>query len=76
MNDVTECSDLVQACVDELRPQLGLAFAVTEDGRCYGITRTCAGALFEQLRPGDRVLLGVGRHQGAVVPLRCTRLPA
>ncbi len=54
----------VLATVQEVLPQLGLAYATDVDQRCWGITRCMPGAALEELATGTTVQLTIESHQG------------
>ena len=54
----------VVATVQEVLPQLGLAYATDRDQRCWGITRSMPGAALDTLCEGATVQLTIERHEG------------
>jgi hypothetical protein len=54
----------VLATVQEVWPQLGLAYATDRDQRCWGITRSMPGAALDTLSEGATVRLTIERHEG------------
>ena len=53
----------VQATVHEVLPRLGLAYAVDQDRRSWGITRSAGDAPLERLLAGSSVMLKIEEHQ-------------
>ncbi|MBL8312703.1 MAG: hypothetical protein JNK55_03050 [Rubrivivax sp.] len=54
----------VVATIQEVLPQLGLAYATDRDQRCWGITRSMPGAALDTLSEGATVQLTIERHEG------------
>jgi len=54
----------VIATVQEVLPQLGLAYATDDDDRCWGITRSMPGAALDELATGVQVQLTIEHHHG------------
>ncbi len=53
---------LVIATVQQVLPRLGLVYAVDEEDRCWGITRSTPGADLSQLDEGRHVQLTIENH--------------
>jgi len=58
---------IVVATVQQVLPQLGLAYAVDEADRCWGITRSTPGADLSQLDEGRHVRLTIEEHGQAAI---------
>lgn len=52
----------VVATVQEVLPQLGLAYATDQQERLWGITRSTPGSSLEGLREGTQVTLTIEQH--------------
>lgn len=52
----------VIATVQEVLPQMGLAYVTDRDERLWGITRSTPGGALERLHPGTQVTLTVEEH--------------
>ena len=66
-----ETSSTVEAEIHELLPRLGLAYAVDDSARSWGITRSTPGLEFDALAPGRRVQLLVHDVAGHAVVREC-----
>jgi hypothetical protein len=64
MNTQTVAPRRVLATVQEVLPQLGLAYATDVDERCWGITRSMPGAALDELAAGSTVQLTIESHEG------------
>ena len=53
----------VVATVQEVLPQLGLAYVTDQEQRCWGITRSMPGATLDRLQTGAQVKLTIEQHQ-------------
>jgi hypothetical protein len=62
MNHRADPSRQVVATVQEVLPQLGLAYAMDQDQRCWGITRSMTGAPLDRLQAGAQVQLTIEQH--------------
>lgn len=52
----------VTAVVDEVLPQVGLAYATDASGCTWTVTKSMAGVGIASLQPGQRVTLTVTEH--------------
>jgi hypothetical protein len=52
----------VVATVQEVLPQLGLAYVTDQEKRLWGITRSTPGGAIDALRPGTEVTLTIEDH--------------
>jgi hypothetical protein len=73
-SEPSEHSKRIVATVQEVLPRLGLAYAMDDDGRCWGITRAAAGDTLGALSLGDKVALVVEHHQGFDIASACSPL--
>lgn len=64
MNPVFDHTRHVIATVQEVLPRLGLAYALDDDERCWGITRSMPGAALDELAAGSQVQLTIEHHHG------------
>lgn len=64
MNLASDETRRVIATVQEVLPQLGLAYVMDEHECCWGITRCTPGAALDQLAAGAQVQLTIEHHQG------------
>jgi hypothetical protein len=67
MNHRADPSRQVVATVQEVLPQLGLAYVMDRDERCWGITRSTTGAPLERLQAGTQVQLTIEQYQDFAV---------
>jgi hypothetical protein len=65
---------VVVATVQQVLPRLGLAYAVDEEDRCWGITRSTPGADLDQLDEGRHVQLTIEEHGQAAIASAWTPL--
>jgi len=52
----------VTAVVDEVLPQMGLAYATDDAGCCWTVTKSMTGVGLASLQPGQRVTITVTEH--------------
>jgi hypothetical protein len=64
----------INAEVDSVMPQLGLAYVVDDLAQAWGITRSTPGARFEALEPGRRVSLRIEAYRSFSVVAACKLL--
>lgn len=63
MKPSDEVTSTVDARVEEVLPQLGLAFVLDDASHSWGVTRSTPGSQFATLAAGRRVRLRVQAHQ-------------
>lgn len=56
-------SKQIKASVQEVMPAIGLAYALDDERRTWGITRSTKGVGLASLSPGQRIELTVVSHQ-------------
>ena len=59
MNNPELATKRVTAVVDEVLPQVGLAYATDDAGRCWTVTKSMAGSGLASLQPGQRIEITV-----------------
>lgn len=74
MSSQSEQTSRVVATIQEVLPRLGLAYALDEGGRCWGITRAAAAQALATLKQGDKVTLVVEQHAGFAIASACLPL--
>lgn len=62
MNHQSPPSMHVTATVDEVLPQLGLAYLSDDASRSWAVTKSTQGKGLDALQPGQRVDLTIERH--------------
>jgi enoyl-CoA hydratase/carnithine racemase len=63
--------EFVTATVQELMPQVGLAYLAGDDGIVWVVTRSTPGVDLAALRPGLALQLQITRHGGHALVSRC-----
>ena len=63
MSKALRSSTRLTAIVDELRPQLGLAYLIDDRQQEWAVTRSTAGPGLDSLRLGSRIELEVEDHE-------------
>ncbi len=64
----------VEARVEDVLPQLGVAYVVDDTAHAWGVTRGVSGGRFDELAPGQRVRLQLQGYPSFSVVSGCELL--